>query len=235
MKTESEKQLAEIVCQAWNELDASLLEPILCDDFEFISVWVLETMKGKERYLNYISGKFEAIRMGDRPVSAEVVYQDCIDKYVIVLNQGGNLAALEPTIEGNMLKSLWMRPPGLTLPAVFTTQKPAGGTPITKEEHDVHSIMMDEVWEDDDYERELEECGKPKPLKDDTDICPFCGYRLKPVYWGEITPEIVQKKKDRKIYIGEELYGRDSDSDKDVVHPEYACGNCGESFYKEKE
>ena len=230
---ELEKQLVEIVCRAWNELDASLLEPIISDDFEYISVWVLETMKGKERYMDYISGKFDAIRKGDRPVTAEVVYQDSIDKYVVVLNQRGNLAALEPTTEGNMLKSLWMRPPGLTLPAVFTTQKPVVPTD-NKKGKEVHSIMMDEVWEDDDYERELEECGKPKPLKENMDTCPFCGYRLKPVYWGEITPEIVQKKKDRKIYIGEELYGRDSDSDKDVVHPEYACGNCGESFYKEK-
>lgn len=56
------------------------------------------------------------------------------------------------------------------------------------------------------------------------------------------TIEIQQKKKDGKIFIGEELYGKDSEVDyrqkygdnsfimKDTVHPKFACGNCGESF-----
>lgn len=124
MNEELNKRIAEIVCQAWNELDASLFESILSDDFEYISVWVLETMKGKDCYMNYITGKFESIRKGNNPVIAEVVYQEAIGKYVVVLNQGGNLAALEPTIQDNMLKSLWMRPVGMTLPAVVTTKKP---------------------------------------------------------------------------------------------------------------
>ena len=124
MNNELGKNIAEIVCRAWNELDASLFEPILSDDFEYISVWVLETMKGKDHYMEYISGKFESIRKGNNPVSAELIYQEPIDKYVVVLNQGGNLAALEPTIQDNKLKSLWMRPVDMMLPAVFTTKKP---------------------------------------------------------------------------------------------------------------
>ena len=122
MNNELGKSIAEIVCQAWNTLDGSLFEPILSDDFEYISVWVLETMEGKDKYLEYIKGKFESIRKGSNPVSAELIYQEPIDKYVVVLNQGGNLAALEPTIQDNMLKSLWMRPVDMMLPAVFTTK-----------------------------------------------------------------------------------------------------------------
>lgn len=124
MDQKLEKRIAETICRAWNELDASLFEALLNDDFEYISVWVLETMKGKNTYLEYISGKFDSIRNGENPVSAELVYQEPIDKYVVVLNQGGNLAALEPTIQDNLLKSLWMRPVDMMLPAVFTTEKP---------------------------------------------------------------------------------------------------------------
>ncbi len=124
MNNELGKSIAEVMCRAWNELDASLLEPILSDDFEYISVWVLETMKGKDRYMEYISGKFESIRKGNNAVSAELIYQEPIDKYVVVLNQGGNLAALEPTIQDDLLKSLWMRPVEMTLPTVFTSKKP---------------------------------------------------------------------------------------------------------------
>ena len=69
--------------------------------------------------MEYITGKFNSIRKGDKPVSAEVIYQEIIDKYVVVLDQGGNMAALEPTIENGMIKSLWMRPIEMTLPAVF--------------------------------------------------------------------------------------------------------------------
>lgn len=119
-----DKRIAEIVCQAWNTLDSSLFESILSDDFEYISVWVLETMEGKDKYLEYIKGKFESIKKGNNPVVAEILYQEIIDKYVVVLNQGGNLAALEPTIHDDKMKSLWMRPIEMTLPAVFTTKKP---------------------------------------------------------------------------------------------------------------
>ena len=119
MEDEIKKRIAELVCQAWNKLDAKLFEPILSEDFEYISVWVFETMKGKDHYMEYITGKFNSIRKGDKPVSAEVIYQEIIDKYVVVLDQGGNMAALEPTIENGMIKSLWMRPIEMTLPAVF--------------------------------------------------------------------------------------------------------------------
>ncbi len=57
----------------------------------------------------------------------------------------------------------------------------------------------------------LEECGKPKVLKTNTDICPCCGGIMRRVYWGEITPEILQLKKEHKIFIGEDLYGKDND------------------------
>ncbi len=124
MDMELGKRMSEVICRAWNELDASLFESILSDDFEYISIWVLETMKGKNRYIDYITGKFESIRKENNPVSAEIIFQERIDKYVVVLNQGGNLAALEPTIEDDMLKSLWMRPVDMTLPAVFMSKKP---------------------------------------------------------------------------------------------------------------
>lgn len=245
----SEKQFADIVCRAWNELDASLLEPILSDDFEYISVWVFETMKGKERYLEYIKGKFESIKNGNNPVSAIVIFQKVIDKYVVVLKQGCNYVALEPTIEGSKIKSLWMRPPELTLPAFFTSQKHAGGTTIKPEGINNNSPWDDEEWVEKNFGndlKKLEECGKPKLLKEDTNTCPCCGYKLKPVHWGEITPEIMEKKRKREVYIGEELYGMDTGIDyqkkyndthfvhNEIEHPDYACGNCGESFYRVK-
>ena len=126
MEDELKKRIAEDVCQAWNKLDVTLFDTLLSEDFECVSVWVIETMKGKDRYMEYITGKFDSIRKGNNPVTAEVMYQEIIDKYVVVLDQGGNMAALEPTIENGLIKSLWMRPVEMTLPAVFTTKRPEG-------------------------------------------------------------------------------------------------------------
>ena len=124
MNKELYKRLTKIVCQAWNELDASLFGSILSEDFEYVSVWVIETMKGKERYLDYIEGKFEAIRKSNKTVVADVLYQEIIDKYIVVLNQDGNTVALEPTFQNGLITRLWMRPVGMTLPAVFTSKSP---------------------------------------------------------------------------------------------------------------
>lgn len=102
-------------------------------------------------------------------------------------------------------------------------------------------------WEDEEYleqefgssYNELTECGKPKILKQPTNTCPCCGSTLRPVIWGEITPEILKLKKERKIFIGEELFGKDDIDYKkkynlgfvqEYTRPQYACGNCGESF-----
>ena len=126
MEDELKKRIAEDVCQAWNKLDVTLFDTLLSEDFEYVSVWVIETMKGKDRYMEYITGNFDSIRKGNNPVTAEVMYQEIIDKYVVVLDQGGNMAALEPTIENGLIKSLWMRPVEMTLPAVFTTKRPEG-------------------------------------------------------------------------------------------------------------
>lgn len=124
MNKDNGKQIADIVCEAFNTLDSSFFEAILSDDFEYISVWMLETIKGKNRFMEYISGRFEFTSKGNNPISAKVLYQEVIDKYVVVLNQGEKIAAFEPTIVEGKLKSLWMRPIEMTLPAVFTTQKP---------------------------------------------------------------------------------------------------------------
>ncbi len=100
-----------------------------------------------------------------------------------------------------------------------------------KEYYKNYNPFEDEEWVEKNFGstyKEIEECGKPKVLKAETDTCPFCGYKLRPVIWGEISPDILQQKKDRKIFIGEDLYGKTDD-----VQPDFACGNCGESFVLE--
>lgn len=82
-------------------------------------------------------------------------------------------------------------------------------------------------------------------LKERTETCPSCGYKLRPVFWGENTPEVLQQKKEGKIFIGEHLYGKNSGVDykkeygdykciQQYTRPNYACGNCGNSCILKK-
>ena len=126
------EEAAEIVCRAWNTLDANLIEPLLCNDFEYVSVWLLQTMKGKDRYLDYLRGKFKAIKDSSSVVKAEVYYQEEIGKYIVLLNQDKTRdAALEITLNEEGVKQIWMRPTSMTLPAAFTS-KSGGGDVIAR-------------------------------------------------------------------------------------------------------
>lgn len=81
----TQKELAEIVAKTWNTLDVKHIEPYLSDDYIYESVWVLETMRGKENYIDYLKGKFEAIKKSGNKVEAEVVFQSGIDEYVVAI------------------------------------------------------------------------------------------------------------------------------------------------------
>lgn len=47
--------------EAWNKKDVSIIEPYLVPEFIYSSQWILEEMKGKEKYLNYLAAKFNTI------------------------------------------------------------------------------------------------------------------------------------------------------------------------------
>ena len=107
----TQKDLAEIVAKAWNTLDAKSIEPYLSDDYVYDSIWVFETMKGKETYMDYLIGKFDAIGKTGRKVKAEIVFQDGIDEYVVALGQDGvNDTALQIWTRAGKITHMWMRP-----------------------------------------------------------------------------------------------------------------------------
>ncbi len=119
-KVRTLEQLANIVCRAWYELDAKILEPVLADDLHYSSFWVFEEMHGKERYLEYISAKFRLLRNNPHPEtcwgSARVLYQAPIGKHVVLIAQKGKEFALELNAAGGMITSMWMRPVDLLAP-----------------------------------------------------------------------------------------------------------------------
>ena len=107
----TQKELAETVANTWNALDAKIIEPYLAENFEYESFWVFETMRGKDNYVEYLTGKFGTIRRTGSKVKAMPVYQEGIDEYVVALDQDGiRDAALQIWAKEGMLTRMWMRP-----------------------------------------------------------------------------------------------------------------------------
>lgn len=94
----NETELLIEYAKAWNRLDAEFLKPILADDFEYTSQWVFETMQGKDKYMAYISEKFESIRKSDKIPLAEVAFyrniQSKAHKPCLLITQGEVKVAL---------------------------------------------------------------------------------------------------------------------------------------------
>ena len=67
------QEMAEIIAGAWRNLDVRGVREILADDYEYTSLWVHETMHGADKYLEYLSGKFESVgSRGNKPVVCAV-------------------------------------------------------------------------------------------------------------------------------------------------------------------
>lgn len=67
----------------------------LADDFEYTSQWVFETLRGKEKYMEYLGGKFSSILRDATSIpTAEIAYFKKgvmrQNKPCIILSQKGN-------------------------------------------------------------------------------------------------------------------------------------------------
>jgi hypothetical protein len=58
----TKKEAATILAKAWNNLDASLIEPYIAEDIIYWSQQVLTDMTGKNSVMNYLTDKMESIR-----------------------------------------------------------------------------------------------------------------------------------------------------------------------------
>lgn len=110
-ETLSHKEIAKIVAAAWNNQDASLLEPYLYEDFEYSSMALLNIMKGKDNYLAYLSGKFDAFKNGGITYHAEVVEENGISSVVCKSNMEEiPVAVLDFEVSNGLIKKILIRP-----------------------------------------------------------------------------------------------------------------------------
>jgi hypothetical protein len=70
----NEAELLIEYAKCWNNKDVSYIRDILCENLEYTSQWVFETMYGKDTYLQYLSGKFATLKRNwqNSAITAEV-------------------------------------------------------------------------------------------------------------------------------------------------------------------
>ena len=112
----SKKDAVTVFAKAWNNLDASLIEPYIAEDIIYWSQQVLTDMTGKKAVMKYLTDKMETIRKSpDNQIFAELgetkpypMSPDPIEPCVILAqghkNNVGALALLK--IESNKINSI---------------------------------------------------------------------------------------------------------------------------------
>ena len=112
MTEHTQVQALEAYAAMMNTLDVSKIEPILAEDFHYSSQWVLTDITSKQEFLDYITQKLEAIRIGGSEVWAEMgELTREIPGPCVVMAQGDKdnlLSVILSKVEGGKLKSLAM-------------------------------------------------------------------------------------------------------------------------------
>lgn len=72
--------------EAWKCLDVSIIAPYLDKDFHYGSDWVFDEMPSRYEYVDYLYGKFNAIKKTESKLIIQIV--ETLTGYAIMLTQG---------------------------------------------------------------------------------------------------------------------------------------------------
>ncbi len=101
---------------AWTILGVSPLRPMLAPNFKYYSAWVDGSIDGSQRYLGYLTGKFETIRKsGADPKMEVVVIREALYpqqySYALHLTQGDIQTILTVKFEEDKIVQMKMDDP----------------------------------------------------------------------------------------------------------------------------
>lgn len=107
--------------KAWDTLSVGMLSIILHKDLVYNSHWVFETMHGREKYIAYLSGKFETIKKSSTVIthltSTPLYQQKDEQRPCLIIEQKmqhkTNRVAILIDCEGVQIKSIDMTEPSL--------------------------------------------------------------------------------------------------------------------------
>ena len=103
------KLIAEL-CDAWEALNADLVEPLLADDLHYSSWWLMKETHTKDEYLDYLRGRFQSIRKSGDPLIVKMGVNRIDGEYAVAIQQGDGMPALIRIVEKNgKIKEMWMQ------------------------------------------------------------------------------------------------------------------------------
>ena len=102
-------ELVEIYAEAWRKLDVTILEPYLADDFKYSSFYVFDTL-GKEEYLDYLKGKFTAIKASGTEPIVSLGKEGGVLPCVLLQQSGNSLAAITVKVQEGKIVVGYMIP-----------------------------------------------------------------------------------------------------------------------------
>ena len=70
----SQKDILRIYAECWNTLNSAKLKFFLSDHVEYNSQWVIQSIKGKDEFLNYFNEKLKTLRinLNNSQVNAQI-------------------------------------------------------------------------------------------------------------------------------------------------------------------
>ncbi len=80
--------LVKIYANMWKALDADIIKPYLHRHFHYSSTYVFDEIPSRHEYLNYIRGKFDAIRNSNTPLKITIARDKELNFMGVVIKQG---------------------------------------------------------------------------------------------------------------------------------------------------
>jgi hypothetical protein len=82
----SKAEILKIYAACWNSLDSSKLNLYLHEAVEYNSMWVLETIVGKQAFIDYFSGKLNTLKLqkANTQIEAKLFMSSTSTSHVLV-------------------------------------------------------------------------------------------------------------------------------------------------------
>lgn len=107
----SEHDIKLALCRAWNELDASIVEPYLAEDLEYRSTFVSIPMQSKSEYMEYLKGKFNTIANAEGAnIKADIITSNEGNEYIHLFQEKDIHSILDIRVKDGLIFSMLMRP-----------------------------------------------------------------------------------------------------------------------------
>ena len=81
-----EKEFLLKLAEAYQQYDASIIEPYLADDMHYASMWVFHEMTSKQEYMDYLTGKLQTLKKNGVRMEFQIVQGMMHEKALLVTN-----------------------------------------------------------------------------------------------------------------------------------------------------